>query len=271
MFMIASRKKETILALVVRLISMHRSGALGGEHMPEDVHPHLPTDSPELLHYFTLGMCLNYQRNAYTLWQACTNTFDDNAHKWVFDPIRAANTSTEELRQALLHHKVALQPNRHVQNWQRVAAGIVKHCAGDLRRLLDQEAYDIGRIRTFVQTRRGDFPYLSGPKICNYWLYVLSQYTSFPMQNKSALSVAPDRHVIKASLKLGLITAAQFEQNDIGDITARAWDEILKNSSLNPIDIHTPLWLWSRSGFVDLTGGIKMSKASGLNCAERSS
>ncbi|MGJ8528395.1 hypothetical protein [Maritalea sp.] len=249
-------KARAIFRQVECLISMHKSGALGGEHMPEDVHPKLPADSAELLHYFTLGMCLNYQRDAYALWQACTKTFNDSVHKWVFDPKLAASASTDTLRQALLHYKVALQPNRHVQNWQRVAAGIVKHSNADIRQLLEREDYDIDKIRTFIQTHKSNFPYLAGPKICNYWLYVLLQYTSLPLQNKAALSVAPDRHVINASLKLGLISASQFEQNDVADITAKSWELSLQGSGLNPIDIHTPLWLWSRSGFIEMTGKI---------------
>ena len=34
---------------------------------------------------------------------------------------------------------------------------------------------------------------------------------------------------------------------------ANAWIKALAGSGLAPIDVHTPLWLWSRAGFPLLT------------------
>ena len=44
----------------IRLHAMWKSGRLGGETMPEDVHPRLDRSSHQLAAYFTLGMALNY-------------------------------------------------------------------------------------------------------------------------------------------------------------------------------------------------------------------
>lgn len=33
---------------------------------------------------------------------------------------------------------------------------------------------------------------------------------------------------------------------------SKAWEKALTNSDLAPIDVHTPLWLWSRAGFPPL-------------------
>lgn len=30
------------------------------------------------------------------------------------------------------------------------------------------------------------------------------------------------------------------------------WSDLLSSTDLSPIDMHTPLWLWSRSGFIDI-------------------
>jgi hypothetical protein len=35
-------------------------------------------------------------------------------------------------------------------------------------------------------------------------------------------------------------------------LVARTWMEILAGTAIAPIDIHTPLWLWSRSGFIPI-------------------
>ncbi|MFT6657871.1 hypothetical protein [Maritalea sp.] len=245
-------ERQQILAKVERLLARHKAGDLGGEKMPEDVHPNLPLDGKELIHYFTLGMCLNYQRNSYGLWEACTATFSDQTTRWVFDPSDVLAASTEDLRAALLKYKVALQPNKHVENWQRVSGGICKHGDGDMRTILTKHGHDIAHIRDYIQTNKRDFPYLAGNKICNYWLYVLLQYTDIPLINKQALSVAPDTHVIQASAKLGLLTSAEIKRSDVGMLTAQAWQDVLAGTGLAPIDVHTPLWLWSRGGFQDL-------------------
>lgn len=232
---------------------MWHSGALGGERMPEDVHPNLPKDSRALLHYFTLGMCLNYQRNSYTLWQACTSAFDHIESVWVFDPVAVTGQNVTALSAILLNHKIALQPKRHPEIWKRNCEGIVKHCGGDLRNLLFDMSLDLSQIRSFIQSQKQDFPYLGGPKLCNYWLYVLTQYTSFAFRNRDTLTVAPDTHVMKASHKLGLVTQEELGHNAAPQLIAERWCALLANTNLTPIDVHTPLWLWSRSGFTEIS------------------
>ena len=93
------------------------------------------------------------------------------------------------------------------------------------------------------------FPYLPGTKICNYWLYVIYQYTDRVYQNMENLTVAPDTHVCKASHKLGLIDDEEFASGNVQQIVIDRWQELLQNTMLCPIDVHTPLWLWSRNGF----------------------
>ena len=244
-----SRDEHEVLQDALSLHKMWMQGQLGGEIMPEDVHPDLPKDSKELLHYLTLGMCLNYQRNSYTLWKACTAAYFDKDVNWVFVPEQVAATDEDCLRPALVKHKVALQPNKHTNNWKRVSDGIMKHGRGDMRVILETYDHDIAKIRDFIQSNRQDFPYLAGDKICNYWLFVLLQYTSLPLSNRQALTVAPDTHVLQASSQLNVLTNEDLKSADVQTICSNAWSRILEGSNLIPIDIHTPLWLWSRLGF----------------------
>lgn len=39
-------------------------------------------------------------------------------------------------------------------------------------------------------------------------------------------------------------------QGDVQEIVAKRWQELLRGTDLDPIDVHTPMWLWSRSKFV---------------------
>ena len=90
---------------------------------------------------------------------------------------------------------------------------------------------------------------MSGPKICNYWLYVIDNYTDANLTNKDALTIAPDTHVIQASIRLGLVDQMDYNNSNIQNIVSEEWKKLLEGTGILPIDIHTPLWLWSRGGF----------------------
>jgi hypothetical protein len=248
-----TRPLAAIAADARSLHAMWKAGTLGGEIMPEDVHPKLDRSSDRLAAYFTLGMALNYQRDSYALWRACTAMFDDPATVWTFDPLAVCATSVEALAVALRRHKVALQPNRHPDIWRRNAAGLARHAEGSVQRLFEAQAYDLGAVRGYICARKSDFPYLCGPKIVNYWLYVLSSYLDWPFTNRSALSVAPDRHVVAGSLRLGLVGADDGPAGTLASRIAERWRDVLAGTELLPIDLHTPLWLWGRAGFPALS------------------
>ena len=97
---------------------------------------------------------------------------------------------------------------------------------------------------------------MSGTKICNYWLYVIYQYTDRKYKNISKLTVAPDTHVVKATHKLGLITDEELNKNDVQLIVIDRWNRLFKGTKYKPIDIHTALWLWSRNGFKELDESV---------------
>jgi hypothetical protein len=122
----------------------------------------------------------------------------------------------------------------------------------DLPRDSETQRWDLAAVREFVTARRGDFPYLCGPKIVNYWLYVLSQHLTRPLTGRERLTVAPDRHVIEASRHLGLVPMAGSVSHAAPQAVAESWRELLEGTELSPIDLHTPLWLWNRLGRPDL-------------------
>ncbi len=75
------------------------------------------------------------------------------------------------------------------------------------------------------------------------------QYALIKYKNIEHLTVAPDTHVIQSTYRLGLITAEELNKNDVQLIVVDRWNELFKETKYKPIDIHTPLWLWSRNGF----------------------
>lgn len=249
----ALRNGGAILSDVRRLLDMQKAGELGGFQMPEDSNPGFALSSRDNYHYFTLPMALNYQRDSYKLWAAAKITAEDSQTAFVFDPTVVNARGVSALRIALLQHKLALQPNKHTNTWFTLCCTIVDLFGGDLRNLFRQCGYDVVKLFATIRTEhKKRFPYLSGEKIVNYWLYVMSSYTDLVLTNRGELSVAPDTHVIQASVRLGLVDAALAATPKAREEISAAWRSLLKGTGIAPIDIHTALWLWSRNGFRNL-------------------
>lgn len=245
--------KKKILEDVETLLIMYKENKLGGEFMPEDSNPHLDLGSKENYLYFTLPMALNYQRNSYTLWEAALKTYNDKETNFVFNPKLCLEKDFSEVQAALTKYKVALQKDKQTKIWLDLCHTFVDFYNGDIRKIFIEFDNDVNKIRNFIQKEnRKKFPYLAGTKICNYWLYVIYQYTDKIYKNMEALTVAPDTHVCKATYKLGLITQEEFESSNVQLIVIDRWQELFKGTKYHPIDIHTPLWLWSRNGFKEL-------------------
>lgn len=245
--------KNEILDNVDKLIKMYKNGELGGEVMPEDANPHFEKSSLENYLYFTLPMALNYQRNSYTLWESAMKTYNDPETRFVFNPKICLEKTFEEVQYALTKYKVALQKQKQTEIWLALCNTFVELFNGDIRKLFDLLDNDVDKIRDYIQKEnKKKFPYLSGTKICNYWMYVIWQYTDREYKNIENLTVAPDTHVCKATHKLGLINDDEFNSSNVQQIVINRWQELFKNTKYKPIDIHTPLWLWSRNGFKEI-------------------
>lgn len=234
------------------LMAMYKKGMLGGEVMPEDENPHYEKSSLENYLYFTLPMALNYQRNSYTLWEGANKTAKDPETSFVFNPHLVLDSSFEDVQKALVKYKVALQKNKQTEIWIKLCQTFVDLFDGDIRILFKANNNDVDKIRNFIHLYKKAFPYISGTKLVNYWLYVIMQYTDTEYINPDALTVAPDTHVIKSTYRLDLINDEELESSNVQEIVIEAWKKLFKGTPYKPIDIHTPLWLWSRGGFIEL-------------------
>lgn len=240
---------DEILEKVNKLVLAYKQGILGGEKMPEDENPHLEKDSKQNYMYFTLPMALNYQRNSYVLWECANRMYADNEAKQVFDSEAVCLMPEELLKENLVKYKVALQPNKQPLIWKKICETVEYKLNGDVRNLFVINDYSVKKIKEYIQSNKKDFPYLGGNKICNYWLYVLEQYTDIEFVDRENITVAPDTHVIQASQKLGVITAEESQLASVQILLAERWKSLLEGTDLKPIDVHTPMWLWSRGKF----------------------
>jgi hypothetical protein len=167
-------QKQLLIHSCGQLISAYKSGLLGQTVMPEESHPDFSElSAEERIAYFTLPMALNYQRDSYKLWEAALKTFNDHETRDVFDIEKVAKMGEERLRQRLLKYKLALQPNKHINTWQTISKTIFENW-GSLSGMMDAVDHDFLKLRETIQKEfKKGFPYLSGPKIFNYWSYIL--------------------------------------------------------------------------------------------------
>jgi len=212
-------------------------------------------------------MALNYQRNSYRLWESAEKTYNDSSAADVFVPSAVLNMGTDQLREKLVKYRVAVQPNKHPQIWTQLCETFSSGFGGSVKSFFAARNYSIAGIKNYMTAHKKMFPYLSGAKIMNYWLYVMEQYTDAKFTDRGNITVAPDTHVLQASANLGLIKAEDIENPNIREIVSELWNAVFAGTDWCPIDIHTPLWLWSRGGFVvevgdyggeSLQGGVQL-------------
>lgn len=210
-----------------------------------EVNPGLPAGGRENYLYFTLPVCINFQRSSPAMWAAALKTWEDESTRYVFFPEKLSQTPIEQIRADLVKHKLALQPNKHTLIWTTIAKTFFEYYNSDPRKLIAEAGSDAGKLITLLQvTHRKKFPFLSGPKLSNYWPFILSHYTDVQFAHSEAISIIPDTHVIQSSVRLGLVpegsTPLQVEA---------AWKTLLTGSGIDPSRVHPALWNWSRNKF----------------------
>jgi hypothetical protein len=229
--------------VIATLVEAYERGFLGGTS--HELYPDVAPSTRERRLYFTLAPALNYQRKSELLWRSALRTYQDKRTRFVFDP-RNVGRGESEYRAALTRYGLAVQAERQTQIWFRLSQTFTRDFEGDPIVLFQSCQFDVRKIVSLVTSRRPDFPYLSGPKLLNYWLYMISTFTDVPLVNRSAISIVPDVHVRRASCVLGLIDERAAES---AESVARAWGDFLDGHHFSPVDLHAPLWRWSRAGF----------------------
>ncbi|MBI4032528.1 hypothetical protein HY374_02380 [Candidatus Berkelbacteria bacterium] len=236
--------KDALISRIRTLRDHFTSGAIPRPAQHE-VHPDMPASSRERYLYFTLPVTINFQRSSPAMWQSAYTTWHDPETQPVFLPEWVAAHSEDELRAKLTKHKLALQPNKHTTIWRTIALTLHEFYSDDPREFLKSVRFDIPTLISHLQIKhRRRFPYLSGPKLSNYWPYILSQYTDAQFANVQALSIIPDTHVIQSSIRLGLVPANATSRD-----VEQVWRELLKGTDITPSQLHPVLWHWSRNHF----------------------
>ena len=214
--------------------------------LQHEVHPNLALSSRENYLYFTLPPCINFQRHSPAMWRAALATWEDPKTRYLFFPEKVVKTPHAKVQADLLKHKLGLQPNKHTHIWTTICATLNQFFENDPRKLLEVANHDVvAVVKLIQQDKREHFTHLRGPKMTNYWLYILSQYTDMKLANMQEISIIPDTHVLQCSIKLGISTQTMGAVE-----VAQKWKELLGKGSLTPVQMHPVLWNWSRNNFI---------------------
>lgn len=237
--------KDSQLIRIKKLLQLFQEGKIPvlAKH---EVHPDLNISSRENYLYFTLPPSINFQRNSPAMWASALKTWKDPKTQWIFFPEKVATESRSKAQKALTQYKLALQTNKHTDIWIAICKTLHNSFKNDPRELLKAGHNDVREILELVQVQmKKDFPYLSGPKLANYWLFILSLFTDVKLGGMEGISIIPDTHVIQASHKLGITNKETAAQK-----VAEAWLSLLDGSGIIPVQMHPVLWNWSRNSFL---------------------
>ncbi len=210
-----------------------------------EVHPDLKLGSRENYLYFTLPPCINFQRHSPAMWRSALATWNDDATRYIFFPEKIAGKSSRVIRADLLKHGLGLQKNKHADIWIAISKTLHDFYKDDPRKLLQNAQRDVVKILQLVQKDKKEyFTHLRGPKLANYWLYILSRYTDVTLKNMGEISIIPDTHVLQSSVELGV-----SDKKSSAWEVAENWKKLLSGSNITPVQMHPVLWNWSRNGF----------------------
>ena len=211
-----------------------------------EVNPKLALGSRENYLYFMLPPCINFQRHSPAMWKSALETWNDAKTQYLFFPEKVFDQHKNKVQKDLLRHKLALQKNKHTDIWIAISKTIHQYFQDDPRKLLAKADFDVIKVLQLIQgDMKKDFTHLSGPKMTNYWLMILSQYTDVKFKNIKEISIIPDTHVLQCSIKLG-ITNEKMNSIEV----AKTWKDILQGSKITPVKMHPVLWNWSRNNFL---------------------
>lgn len=239
---------DTTLSTLESLLDAFEEGHLGPK-----IHERYPPGFPDEAarrRYFTLVPALNFQRRSEQLWSAALATYDDPDTRFVFESSTAL-ADADATRSALVEHSLATQPNRHTNMWLGLCRTLARLYDGDPGNFCAAHDFEVRRIIGHISRNRKSFPSLGGPKMGNYWLFILDRFTDVRFRDREAISIIPDIHVRRATVKLGLAT--EEEATSVTTVAA-IWQAGLTGTGMVPIDLHAPLWSWSRRGFPSLVG-----------------
>lgn len=236
--------KNSMDQRITALYELYKEGLIPGPEQHE-VNPGLAKGARENFLYFTLPCALNFQRNSPAMWASALKTYNDPVTNYLFFPEEVVKTDADKVKADLYKHRLAVQINKHPKIWTKISETLHLYYDGDPRKVIAENGNSVKRTLLMIQKEKKQlFPFLGGPKLSNYWLFILSDFTDVNLSDPEEISIIPDTHIIKSTIELGLAKDG-VSSTDVEKI----WRPILKRLQILPGEMHSTLWRWSRLGF----------------------
>lgn len=240
------------------------TGIHGRVDMPEDRPPAgVETGSREHLLFLTLAVSIDYQRDAYALWESARRTYEDPETRYLFDPGALHEASYARVFADLEKYNLSKKHHADTTIWRTVGISLYKKWDGDPRNFLADCRYDgptiLRRLKEDRHPANGrmtwDFPFLRGNKIGPLWLRMLRDNAGIDcMKNLDLVPIPVDIHVARASLCLGIVRGRyEGRLETIFEEIRHAWAESVRGHAAGDrpmiaLDVDEPLWHLSRFG-----------------------
>lgn len=222
-------------------------------------------DSSIYLDYITLTSAIDYQKNiqANDLWRASKGWAA--SYPWLYKPKELMSKSTQDT--FLAFESIRRKDGRFLKIpdigiWLSISKALNSFGGTtlDLLRAYQFDAYQI--FTELSETRKKEFPYLSGPKILPMWLKILAEDAAQPMKNMERLPLPVDKNVAEVTCNLILNKSFNGEVSEAlkGEVRT-AWNQIAIKLNVPVINFDSALWVLGGS-----TGCSDRQKSSCHKC-----
>lgn len=229
----------------------HTDGIFGHRAVPGHALPQgVQRGGRTHLHFITLTVSINYQRDADSLWKASRKTFADEQTQYLYDPISVVKAGFDKVKVDMQRYNLSRKTTKDPGIWTHICDTLVKHFDGDVYRLLESTSFNAPKILATLRNRRYVFPYLKGLKIGSQWIRLLENtWQGHHLIDLDHVPIPIDRHIAAASVMTGCITGA--EEHTVKRLrkwVIKVWDDACKGEIYYPLQFDEPLWHLSKYG-----------------------
>ncbi len=185
--------------VATRLLEAYRTDGVFGireGEMPENRPPDGVTRGDERhLAMLTLTVALDYVRDHDQLWDAANRSYADGKTNYLFEPVRVAAASHEQILADMLLHRLSLKPQKDARIWRQISMTLAEHYDGRVGKLIeaaDHDAVHLLELVTGPQLSFG-FPSLTGPKIRLLWAKLLADNLPRGLRRSDLVDVPHER------------------------------------------------------------------------------
>ncbi len=232
------------------LAAFNNGGIFGRTATPQHRPPKNAVTIEQRLRFVTQTVALDYLRDSHRLYNAGRATFEDEATQWVYLPVVVEQARFKDVARALKKYGLAQREEKDTDIWMQLCQKLVDHYRGSVYELLASVNFHAPSVLEVARSAR--FPSLSGPKVGSLWVRMLNDSCT-PLKGLEDIPIPVDRHVMNASLALGVVTCKGLDKDllELPEITPpvqSVWFDGAKLGGFRAIDLDAACWWLGKLG-----------------------